>query len=123
MSITITLSDKANEWLKSGEQGLSSKSIFSHLTGLNILGDYWSTWGFATPSDPPDLRRCRLLLDAVPEFRDRFQEMRTASRKWAIAVEHWDELCALFDQEAPNWATREIWSAPKTYERMEAIGL
>lgn len=80
-------------------------------------------WRIDTPSDPSDLRRCRLLLKAVPEFRKRFHEMRKASKKWAVAVDHWDELCALFDQEAPNWATREYWEAKRTYKRMKEIGL
>lgn len=122
MSRTVTLPDGADEWLNSGEQGLSSKSIFSYLTGLNILGS-WSVWGWATPSDPADLRRCILLLDAVPDFRERLILMATASDKWAIAVRHWEELETLFKSECPNWNTKEYWKAPKTFERMKQVGL
>jgi hypothetical protein len=119
--ITITLSGDAQDWLVYGERGVSSESILSHLTGLNLVGR--GRWRTGTPSDPSDLRRCRLLLKAVPEFQERFIEMATASNEWSIAVKHWEELCTLFDGEAPNWATQQMWSAPKTFQRMKELGL
>jgi hypothetical protein len=123
MGVTVTLPDGAAKWLDSGEQGLSSKSIFTKLSDLNIMGD-WSRWGLQTPSDPDDLRRCILLLDMVPEWRERIFEMSVISDKWAAAARHWAELDNLFNEECPNWRSNKYaWRAPKTYERMKEIGL
>lgn len=122
MSVTVELSDAANRWLQIGEQGLSSQAIFTRMTGLNLLGQ-WGQWGAWTPSDPADLRRCRLLLEMVPEFAGRFDVMKAASAKWAIAVEYWDELCRIMDEEAPKWRDSYGWRASNTYKRMGEIGL
>lgn len=123
MDTTISLPEGAVKWLNSGEQGLSSQSIFTKLSGLNITG-HWSRWGLQAPGDPDDLRRCILLLDMVPEWRSRLFEMAVVSDEWAIAARHWTELEELFDKECPEWRTNKYtWRAPKTYERMKEIGL
>lgn len=111
------ISEAANNWLATGERGTSSDTIFSHLTGINVMGK----WGMRTPSDPADLMRCRKLLAAVPEFRERFKEMATVSPLWASLVKEWDALCALMDEEAPDW-NKGRGSAPKTYQRMKQLG-
>src|SRR4051812_25887588 len=56
----------AIEWLLSGERGVSSESIFAHLTGIPIAGRVATNY---LPSDAGDLRRCRKLLEVVPSFR------------------------------------------------------
>lgn len=103
----IDVPDSAIEWLRNGERGSSSETIFYCLTQLPI-----KRWSSTYPSDPDDLRRCRLLLDTVPEFRARLGEMAQVSQQWAALVAHWDELCALMDEEAPSG------QCPKTYARM-----
>jgi len=103
----VNIPDSAIEWLKSGHRGTSSETIFKHLTGVPI-----SVWS-STPSDPSDLHRCRLLLDAVPEFAKRFDEMRTASPRWARLVDAWPQLCALMDSEGQR--------CPKTWALMEQL--
>ncbi len=85
----------AIEWLCTGERGESSEAIFAHLTGIPICG---SRRGY--PSDPDDMRRCRLLLDAVPEFYERFDEMKTCSKQWAALVRRWGEVCRAIDDKA-----------------------
>lgn len=119
MITTFTISEEAQTWLKTGERGASSETIFSRLTGLNIrrLGNE------STPSDPSDLRRCRLLLEAVPEFAASFVEMKEASGLWPTLVEHWDELCATMNKEAPGWHNVDKCRCPKTYKRMKELGL
>lgn len=116
MSTTLTLPAGATEWLRSGERGISSNAIFDHLTGLPVRGG-WSPW---TPSDPDDLRRCRLLLEAVPEFRSGLPRMAEVSAGWAALVARWDELCATMDAESPNWREGR-GSAPRTYALMQEI--
>ena len=116
------LSEAATRWLASGERGLSSETIFEHLTGVQVLKDHWRSYGLHTPSDPADLRRCRLLLERVPELVPLFHKMSTASKEWAALVKNWADLCATMDAEAPNWRTKGE-AAPKTYELIQqAVG-
>lgn len=116
------LSEAATRWLASGERGLSSETIFQHLTGIQVLKGSWQDRFPFTPSDPADLRRCRLLLESVPELVPLFHKMSTASNEWAALVKNWANLCTTMDAETPNWRTGG-GSAPKTYEAMKAIGL
>lgn len=53
----MNIPESAREWLRSGERGISSETIFSTITGLelNQCGSH--------PLDPADFRRCSLLLD------------------------------------------------------------
>lgn len=110
------LSPEAAAWLASGERGVSSNTIFEHLTGISATGD----WGSGHPHDPADLRRCRLLLEQVPELRPLFQRMAEVSPTWAALVARWGELCATMDLECPDWRDTG-WRAEKTYQLMREI--
>jgi hypothetical protein len=48
--------------------------------------------------------------------------MAKISERWAIAVEHWDELTELFVSEVGSPLERAKW-APLTAKRMKQIGL
>lgn len=109
----VGLSAEAREWLATGERGTSSETIFGRLTGVKFKTE-------SHPHDPEDLRRCRLLLEQIPEFRPRFAEVAKVSPEWAAIVAHWDELCSLMDTEAPKWRTKR-GSAGETYRRMLAL--
>lgn len=63
------LSEQASDWLLRGERGSSSEAMFAVLTGLSKGNER------AYPSDPDDLRRCRLLLEHVPELAPRIGAM------------------------------------------------
>lgn len=89
----VDIPDTALAWLEHGERGVSSEAIFSHLTGVPLCSR------LSPPYDTGDLRRCRRLLAAVPEFAARLGEMRNVSPQWNALVERWDELCALADSE------------------------
>ena len=108
-------------WLAGGERGTSSNTIVEHLTGLPALGRGWDRSG-DHPSDPDDLRRCLLLLEAVPAFKSRFYEMQDSSKEWNALTVHIEELTRLLTEEVPNWKdSRARGSAPKTYARMKEI--
>lgn len=114
----LTLSDDLVIWLATGERGLSSEAIAHHLAGLPIKNNFGTTHH---PVDPSDLRRCRLLLDAVPALADRIGEMANVSPAWAALVNAWGEICACFDDEVPEWRGDGSWRAPKTYALMQRI--
>ena len=116
----MNLSPEAVEWLANGQRGISSNAIFTHLTGVDAMGR-WTFPGSNHPSDPDDLHRCRLLLERCPELRAELPRMATRSKVWARLVAEWDALCAMLDEEAPEWRQGR-GSAPRTYARMNEIG-
>jgi hypothetical protein len=117
--------DNAICWPRIRSEGdaarLSSCAIFWRLTGVQppmIRGSRV----YGHPHDPDDLRRCMLLLDQVPEFRGRIEEMARASRYWAALVPAWDALCASLQAEIANWREPPRGSSAKrTYRAMKAL--
>lgn len=113
------LSEAATRWLANGHRGVSSNTIFSHLTGIDALGD----WGKDHPHDTADFRRCRLLLEQVPELVPLFPKMADVSEAWKDLVYLWDDICQAMDAEAPNWRHGIAVRCPDTYNLIKrAIG-
>lgn len=115
---TFSLSDAAINWLAIGERGLSSEQMFETFTGMPCLTGLWR-YRTHHPYDPSDLRRCMKLLETVPEFQGRMEEMRKVSPTWSRFVDRWDELIALLKQEMSD--KRNKGKAPQTYELMKEI--
>ncbi len=113
------LSEEVIRWLAIGEQGRSSLSMAQRLLGIAVPGS--SLNDIHHPHDTDDLRRCRLLLEQCPELQPHLVKMAGASEVWARLVGEWDALCALMDEESPEWRTGG-GRASRTYERMKALG-
>jgi hypothetical protein len=113
----MSIPDSLVRWLASGQRGISSNTMVTHLTGIDAMGQ-WSRRDH--PHDPDDLHRCRLLLEEVTYLQLMLPRMATCSPAWAALVEHWQELCDLMDKEAPHWKDGH-GSAPKTYARMREL--
>lgn len=120
MSYPLKIETFAN-WLATGERGISSEAIVSHLTGVQV-GRYNSPFG-DHPYDRDDFRRCELLLRSVPLARLHFPLMKTRGAVWAALVEAWDELVELGESEVPGAfdGPQPYGSAPKMYARMREI--
>lgn len=112
------LSAQASEWLATGKRGLSSEAMFSHLLGVQLWDCERNRTAY--PHDPDDMRRCRLLIEAVPEVERRFKQMADLSPKWAALVAAWDEICEMMDAESPEWSQGR-GSAPGTYAKMKRV--
>lgn len=97
------LSEDAMKWLEFGERGSSSEAIFSRITGITLDGEVNTDH----PLDGDDFRRCRLLLEAVPEFQAKLTLMKDVSTQWHSLVNSWQELCDVMDAEAPQWRERK----------------
>jgi hypothetical protein len=111
------LSEAACKWLAGGERGISSNTIFTHLTGFDAL----QGWSGDVPHDPADVRRCRLLLERCPEFVPLFPKMAEKSKKWAALVRDWDAICLTMDAEVPNWRDgKSRTPATRTYQLIKA---
>lgn len=55
------------------------------------------------------------MLEAIPEWRGRIHEAADLSPQWAVLLEHWDELEALYREEEPSGI------APRCYARMKEL--
>lgn len=51
-------------------------------------------------------RRCRLLLEQVPELAARVHELSAISPAWAGIAPAWRKICEHMDQEAPDWQNK-----------------
>lgn len=111
------ISEDEIQWLANGERGISSDTIFSHITGLNVL----KGWRGSHPHDPDDMTRCIKLLERCPSVAKRFDSMREVSPEWARLVDSWPLLVAMLDEEIPGWRDGRYGSAPKLYARMRAM--
>jgi hypothetical protein len=81
-------------WLVSDEVGMSSKFLAFKLSGSPLaLSEY------EHPYDPDDFQRCRKMLDAVPELKDKLNIMANESKVWAGLVQDWDLICQLIDDD------------------------
>ncbi|OZE77161.1 hypothetical protein CH305_18155 [Rhodococcus sp. 15-649-2-2] len=110
-------------WLATGERGISSEMIATHLTGVPILPDRWSNRRDSHPHDPSDFRRCELLLRAVPKARQRMDSVGDLSPVWRNLVDHWDEIVALCEEESPGCfdGPRAGGKASKAYSLMKEL--
>ncbi len=107
--------EAAVRWLAAGERGLSSDTMFSHLTGVQAGGGE-----VHHPHDPSDLRRCLLLLEQVPSLRERFSAMSQVSPQWAALVDAWPSLSALMEEETPQWRQRK-GVASRVFDKMQSV--
>ena len=86
------------DWLKSGDTGLSSKTIYAIMEGK---------WGclsrgsddFTTPYDADDFGRCYRLVKRYPLYADRLQEIVPHCAAWKPIADNWTSLCSLFEEE------------------------
>lgn len=111
------LSHEAIKWLAIGEHGSSSKCMFYYFTGIKQNADFDDK---AYPHDPSDFRRCRLLLEQVPEFKPKLSKMAGVSDIWKSLIDSWEVLCDTMDSESPTWKIKQ-GSAPNTYSLIQAI--
>lgn len=83
------------DWLKSGDVGVSSKTIYATFTGQwHIFGRGMADGG--APHDADDFGRCHRLLKRYPEWVSRLSEVAEKCPAFAPLVPAWAELDALF---------------------------
>lgn len=101
-------------WLATGERGISSEAIVSHLTGVPVGGRPGSG-GY--PYDPSDFNRCHKLLERCPQLRLELHRMAELGPVWKLLVERWDKITRLFLAEVEQGTGR----APRTYKVMQSL--
>lgn len=113
---SFNIPQSAIRWLEEGHRGLSSETIFVAMTGVPLI----EADDMSHPLDVSDFLRCRRLMEAVPEFAERREELKALSAHWKTLAEHWDELCASVDAEAPAWREQSI-ACPETYAKIKSL--
>jgi len=116
------LSEAARRWFARGEHGLSSETMFFVLTGEKGPLIESDRDPVHHPHDPSDFRRCRLLMEQVPEFQARLPELSSNSAVWAKLVANWDALCVSMDSENCNWRSRSGIAVFTAMKLKEVIG-
>ncbi len=110
-----SVKENADWWLKNGEQGISSKTMFKYLGDTDITGRYEGH-----PCDPDDFKRCYKLLQAVPQWKSELHKMKSVSPVWEKLVDNWDKLTEMYERNI-----KEDWKNYKKigmYEFMKSLG-
>lgn len=111
-----TVDERALAWISGPHTGLSSECIWRTMMGVPEPAG-WR--GGEYPHDPDDFNRCRLLLNQVPEWRERLPGMARHSPVWAALVARWDEIEASLRSE---YGEEMRWNGGReTYTLMRAI--
>ena len=108
---------RALMWMLNGETGLSSIAIARRMLGVPPREGHHRHHDIFHPLDPADMRRCLLLLDWIPGWAGRIDEMADVSPQWAKLVAKWGEIEATLLEEMH----RADGMAPKTYAMMRAV--
>lgn len=95
---------RAAKWGAGSNTGESSRAMLGLMLGVR------PRTSFCYPHDGGDLGRCIGLLDAVPEYRERLDEMKAIGPEWAALIEHWPELEA-------RWRRQDA----ELYDRMKQL--
>lgn len=91
VSSSFFIPKNAQEWLKNGEKGISSKVMFGAITGLWLDNYDW------TPSDPSDFNRCFKLINQVPEWKKELNKVSLISKEWKNVIDNWDKLSEMLE--------------------------
>lgn len=87
---------RALQWLFSEETGLSSKNICGYMLSITVRQ--------SVPWDIGDLGRCIRLLEKIPEWKQRMQQLGNAYPRWQPYADSWDELTRTYYQDRKRCA-------------------
>ena len=105
------LQEQAALWLRTGQTGVSSKTMCHALTGLPENMD---PSDYSVPWDPSDFKRCSDFLKAVPLALPHLDKMKDVSPVWEQLVNIWPVL--------EDELEKQINSEPSTlYDKIRAI--
>jgi len=110
----IGLDERMLEWIRTGERGSSSETIFEVMAEHALQSE--DRQGF-TPRDPADFRRCYQLLEVIPEWKADLQKVANCYLEWQPLVDNWPELERLYLIESASPDRR----APKLYQLLARL--
>jgi len=98
----MTKNEKIARWFKVGSRGVSSMSMAYIATGAT-MGQ------FDAPYDPSDFGRCYELIQVAPEIKDDFPKIAQLVPQFAGILQHWDELCTIYERDKPTGKSEELY--------------
>lgn len=114
------LTEAAIKWLALGQRDACSGAMFLGITGVKPYDMAGSA--LAYPLDPDDFKRCRLLVEQVPEIAARLEAVSSVSPIWQQIVDSWYSLCDTMDSESPNWRSGKV-HAPMTHDALQRAAI
>ncbi len=97
---------KALDWLENGRVGLSSATVCATLFPNLInhhrfkdMKDYDGNIEINWPHDNGDFHRCMKFFEAVPEAKDRLEDLKSLSKEWNNLVNNWKDIESLIKKE------------------------
>lgn len=112
-----SIGERMEFWLRHGYRGVSSETIFAVLKGsdLPITSPALcrSPAEFCHPLDPSDFNRCHKLLEIVPEWRDRLDELKALGDPWPALVDNWDKLTEMLKEHLAGGDWRPMYDFMK----------
>ncbi|NTF18131.1 hypothetical protein G6L37_06910 [Agrobacterium rubi] len=112
---SLSLEERANSWIVSGDVGQSSKTVWATMLGITLEDSEINH-----PHDPADIGRCLRLLSIMPEWQPRISELASLSPTWKALAERWADIRSSMETEA-GIAWEKAKSAPATYDFMRSI--
>ncbi|MDD2246402.1 MAG: hypothetical protein PHC39_04890 [Proteiniphilum sp.] len=106
----MTLKPNMLKWIREGERGISSETIFEVLADHPLLDK--THMDRNVPHDPSDFYRCHKLLQAVPEWNGKLNRVAKVFPHWQVFVDNWDLLESLLEQESMS---------PKLYAALDEL--
>ena len=101
-----SIQERARDWISNGEVGTSSKTIWCAFTGAPD-----PKHGACYPYDPDDFRRCRRLLEIIPEWRAQLHVVVARFPWFKPFADRWEEFDALYEAEAKSGQAPKLYSA------------
>lgn len=89
--------EAALEWITGRDTGISSKTMWAALMG-SVKGPTRLNFYHDIPHDGDDFGRCYRLIQAVPEWASRLDEVVAVFPAWGPIIREWDRLCKIYIQ-------------------------
>jgi len=105
----MTLTPNMIKWIREGNRGISSETIFEVLADHPLLENDHVFHN--VPHDPSDFYRCHTLLKCIPEFNGKLNRVAKVYPHWQVYADNWDLLESLLNTELK----RKDGTAPKLY--------
>ncbi len=96
------------QWRHGPDTGMSSITIWKTLR--NGQPPEATDSEFGVPHDPDDFGRCSRLLAIFPEGREAITLLGQHHRVWLPFANFWEELEALYQEEAPSGNAPKLWA-------------
>lgn len=101
------------EWIVSGDAGISSKTMWAALNGVD-MSNAVKGGRFDVPYDPADFGRCYRFYTKCNLTRKDLETIREKVKWWAPFIDNWNELERLYQSEYGD-------RMPNTYDLIQKL--